>query len=273
MNAPPARNEEARPARLAFRIPRPGLSWQTRIAASRRGFTGPSHPAAHPPQRSPRLCRHRLRYFEIVHPTGPFETEPLPLHSATPLEWGRAVLADPLSLMVDHAFLEKKAATNALELLTRWPNEWMEGWVEALTAVARDEVNHLGQVTRLLLSRGGRLDRFHKNPYANELRQLVRKGEPVELLDRLLVAALIEIRSCERFSVLAQVSTDAEVAAFYRMLFASELGHYRVFLNLARKFTGEAELDSRWREMLAAEAEILSRQQPGPRIHSGVPRG
>ena len=119
-------------------------------------------------------------------------------------------------LLIDHAFLEKKAATNALELLTRWPNDWLDGWVEAMTGVARDEVAHLAQVVRILLSRGGRLDRFHKNPYANALRQLVRKGEPSELLDRLLVAALIEIRSCERFSVLAAASTDEELSGFYR---------------------------------------------------------
>jgi len=198
--------------------------------------------------------------------------ETLPLHSATPLEWGRAALAEPLSLLIDHAFLEKKAATNALELLTRWPNEWLDGWVEAMTGIARDEMAHLAQVVRILLSRGGRLERFHKNPYANGLRQLVRKGEPAELLDRLLVAALIEARSCERFSVLAAASADGELAGFYRALFASELGHYRIFLNLARKFTKEAELEARWREMLGAEARILAEQEPGPRIHSGLPR-
>jgi len=198
--------------------------------------------------------------------------ETLPLHSATPLEWGRAALAEPLSLLIDHAFLEKKAATNALELLTRWPNEWLDGWVEAMTGIARDEMAHLAQVVRILLSRGGRLDRFHKNPYANGLRQLVRKGEPMELLDRLLVAALIEARSCERFSVLAAASADGELAGFYRALCSSELGHYRVFLNLAGKFTKQGELDARWREMLAAEARILAEQEPGPRIHSGLPR-
>ena len=101
-----------------------------------------------------------------------------------------------------------------MELLTRWPNDWLEGWVEAMTAVARDEANHLAQVVRLLLSRGARLDRFHKNPYANALRQLVRKGEPAELLDRLLIAALIEVRSCERFAVLAAASSDEELARF-----------------------------------------------------------
>jgi tRNA-(ms[2]io[6]A)-hydroxylase len=199
------------------------------------------------------------------------EVDLLPLHSRTPIEWGRAVLEEPFLLLIDHAFLEKKAATNALELLTRWPNDWLEGWVEAMTGVARDEVAHLAQVMRILLSRGGRLNRFHKNPYANALRQLVRKASRQELLDRLLVAALIELRSCERFSVLAAASTDAELAGFYRTLFSSELGHYRVFLHLAGKFTAQAELEERWQEMLAAEAVILAAQEPGPRIHSGVP--
>lgn len=202
---------------------------------------------------------------------GQKQPEGLPLLSRTPPEWGRAVLTDPISLLVDHAFLEKKAATNALELLTRWPNDWLDGWVEAMTAVAKDEVAHLVQVTRLLSKKGGRLDRFHKNPYANSLRQLVRKGEPTELLDRLLVAALIEVRSSERFSVLAAVSDDDELSSFYRALSLSEAGHYRVFLELAAKFSALAELNRRWQEMLATEERIMAQQQPGPRIHSGVP--
>jgi len=200
------------------------------------------------------------------------DSEELPLLSRTPIEWGRAVLREPIPLLVDHAFLEKKAATNALELLTRWPNDWLEGWVEAMTAIARDEVTHLGQVTRLILRRGGRLDRFHKSPYANALRQLVRKGEPTELLDRLLVAALIEVRSSERFSVLAAASEDEELGRFYWTLYSSECGHYKMFLKLARKFTRPAELDARWQKMLSEEASILAAQEPGPRIHSGVPR-
>ena len=192
-----------------------------------------------------------------------------PLHSRTPVEWARAVLADPIPLLIDHAFLEKKAATNAMELLTRWPDDWLDGWVETMTAVARDEANHLAQVVRLLLARGGRMDRYHKNPYAGALRLLVRKGEPTELLDRLLVAALIEVRSCERFAVLAEAAEDAELSAFYRSLYASEFGHYTVFLKLARRFTKEAVVEKRWQEMLADEAAILAAQAPGPRIHSG----
>jgi tRNA-(ms[2]io[6]A)-hydroxylase len=205
-----------------------------------------------------------------MHPSELAKLDTLPLHSRTPVEWGRAVLAEPISLLIDHAFLEKKAANNAMELLTRWPNDWTEGWVETMAGVAKDETAHLAQVMRMLLERGGRLDRTHKNSYANSLRLLVRKGEPAEVLDRLLVSALIEVRSCERFAVLAGVSEDAELSAFYHALFSSEFGHYKVFLKLARQIAGEKAAETRWQEMLASEAEILARQPPGPRIHSGL---
>jgi tRNA-(ms[2]io[6]A)-hydroxylase len=212
-----------------------------------------------------------LRYFEIMHPAELAKLDGLPLHSRTPARWGRAVLAEPISLLIDHAFLEKKAANNAMELLTRWPNDWTEGWVETMAGVARDETAHLAQVLHLLIERGGRLDRTHKNSYANSLRLLVRKGEPAEVLDRLLVSALIEVRSCERFAVLAGASEDAELAGFYRALYSSEFGHYKVFLKLACKIAGPAAVEARWQQMLASEAEILARQPAGPRIHSGFP--
>ena len=134
------------------------------------------------------------------------KVEALPLHSRTPVEWARAVLAEPIRLLIDHAFLEKKAASNALELLTRWPGEYVDGWMETMTGIARDEAAHLAQVTRILRRRGARLERMHKNPYATALRQLVRKGHAGEALDRLLVSALIEVRSCERFAMLAAAS-------------------------------------------------------------------
>ena len=178
------------------------------------------------------------------------------------------MLQDPIQLLIDHAFLEKKAANNAMELMTRWPGDWVDGWVETMTAIARDETAHLAQVTRLIVKRGARMERIHKNPYANELRLLVRKGGTGEVLDRLLVSALIEVRSCERFAVLAAASQDRELATFYRALFSSEMGHYKVFLKLARKVAGRAAADARWQEMLAAEAAVLARQEPGPRIHS-----
>ncbi len=209
-----------------------------------------------------------------MHPAQLAKLEALPLHSQTPIEWGRAVLAHPISLLIDHAFLERKAASNALELLTRWPNEWVEGWVETMTGIARDETSHLAQVARILIRRGGRLDRVHKNPYANALRELVRKGEATEILDRLLVSALIEARSCERFAVLAAASnsTDAELASFYQALYSSEFGHYKVFLKLACKVVKREVVELRWQQMLASEAQILAQQAAGPRIHSGPAR-
>jgi tRNA-(ms[2]io[6]A)-hydroxylase len=198
-------------------------------------------------------------------------TETLPLHSLTPFEWGRAALADPVALLADHAFLEKKAAANALDLMTRWPGEWTPGWVETMTGVARDEASHLSQAVRLLTRRGGRMERGHRSAYAKALRLLVRKGGTDELLDRLLVSALIEVRSCERFAVLAAATEDTELAAFYKALFSSEMGHYKVFLKLANKVAPSGTVDARWQYMLTAEARIMEQQPPGPRIHSGVP--
>ena len=196
----------------------------------------------------------------------------LPLRYETPAQWATETLRRPLELLNDHAHLEKKAAANALELLNRWPEPSPpENWVMAMTAISRDEVEHLAVVTRLLSRRGGRLSRQHANPYASELRALVRKGEGrAELVDRLLVSALIEARSCERFELLAEASNDAELGKLYRGLWASERGHYLTFLELAGQVQPPDEVASRWDRMLTAEAAIIARQPPGSRMHSGT---
>src|SRR5215204_4080981 len=157
----------------------------------------------------------------------PTEVE-LPLLYKTPPAWADVVLQEPLALLNDHAHLEKKAATNALELVNRWPEPSPpENWVAAMTAVARDEVEHLAIVSRLLARRGGKLTKSHANPYASDLHKLVRKGTgPGELVDRLMISALIEARSCERFWLLGEVVEDAELRKLYRGLWASEHGHY-----------------------------------------------
>src|SRR5881275_3113806 len=113
----------------------------------------------------------------------------LPLRYQTPPIWAREVLARPLELLNDHAHLEKKAAANALELLNRWPEPRPpENWVAAMTAIARDEIEHLAVVSRLLARRGGKLTKSHSNPYASALHKLVRKGlGPGELVDRLMI--------------------------------------------------------------------------------------
>jgi len=195
----------------------------------------------------------------------------LPLLYHTPPEWAAGVLANPLALLNDHAHLEKKAASNALEMLHRWPEPSPpENWVAAMTAVARDEVEHLAVVCRLLARRGGRLSKSHGNAYASGLHALVRKGGIEGLVDRLLISSLIEARSCERFLLLSTASTDAELTRLYKGLWRSEHGHYLSFLQLAEGVQPAAEVRARWREMLAAEAELIASQLPGPRMHSGL---
>lgn len=196
-----------------------------------------------------------------------------PLASRTPAAWAEHALAAPLELLSDHAHLERKAASNALELVTRWPGSGSPPrWVEVLAAIARDETVHLEAVAARLVARGGGLARVHRNAYASGLRALVRHGQgQFELLDRLLVAALIEARSCERFELLADCpAADAELAGFYRSLMASERGHHRAFLELAELLVPPAAVAARWQELAAAEAQLLAAEPPGPRMHSGV---
>ena len=198
----------------------------------------------------------------------------LPLRYATPSAWAIAVLESPLALLNDHAHLEKKAASNALELLNRWPEPSPpENWVAAMTAVARDEVEHLAVVTRLLARRGGRLARQHANPYAADLHKLVRKGlGRGELIDRLMISSLIEARSCERFLLLASAAleSDAELAKLYKALWSSEHGHYLSFLQLAEQIEPPHVVSTRWNQMLDLEAKLIQQQPPGPRMHSGM---
>lgn len=196
----------------------------------------------------------------------------LPLRHTTPATWAPVVLEDPLALLNDHAHLEKKAATNALELLNRWPEpNPPENWVTAMTAVARDEVEHLAVVSRILARRGGRLTKSHANPYAADLHKLVRRGKGTEeLVDRLMISSLIEARSCERFKLLAEACTDKELAKLYKGLWASEHGHYLSFIQLAQQVMPERAVAKRWGEMLDEESRIIRRQPPGPRMHSGL---
>jgi tRNA-(ms[2]io[6]A)-hydroxylase len=100
---------------------------------------------------------------------------------------------------------------------------------------------------------------------------LVRKGAGLqELLDRLLVSALIEVRSCERFEILARICQDGELAQFYRSLWGSEFGHYAVFLQLGREIVPKRIVEERWSDMIRAEGTIIASQPAGPRIHSGL---
>lgn len=196
----------------------------------------------------------------------------LPLKVLTPKSWASSVLLQPLALLNDHAHLERKAASNALDLLPRWPEaDPPKRWVNMMISVARDETSHLGIVSRILERRGGIMTKSHKNPYAQALREEVRFGTAdKELLDRLLISSLIELRSCERFALLAEASEDEELRKLYKSLWSSEHGHYKAFLDLAYGVRPKPEADKRWEQMLAAEAKIIRSQSAGPRMHSWV---
>lgn len=181
---------------------------------------------------------------------------------------------DLRALLNDHAHLERKAASNALELLSRCPADSdaaaARHWSAVLTGIALDEVEHLKTVNSLLARRDGTLARSHRNAYAAALRDLVRHGQAGELTDRLLVSALIELRSFERFELLAEGIDDEVLQRLYQRLAVSERGHYTTFLELAAQTVPQVEVMSRWEAMLDAEAAIIVAQPPGPRMHSGV---
>jgi tRNA-(ms[2]io[6]A)-hydroxylase len=196
----------------------------------------------------------------------------LPLKYHTPKEWATKVLEEPIVLLSDHAYLERKAATNALDLMNRWIDVRMsEQWVLILSNIAKDETAHLYTVTKLIAERGGKLQRTHKCRYANDLRALVRIGKGnLEVMDRLLVSALIELRSCERFLILGEVATESDLKHLYKSLFASEAGHYKTFLKLAESTTEEQIVAARWEELLEKEGEIIQAQPVSASLHSGI---
>ncbi len=184
----------------------------------------------------------------------------------TPAVWAAAVLVEPEALLSDHAHLERAAAANALALVRRWPDgAEPDRWVSRLSGIARDEVEHLALVSRVLAQRGGALARTHRNPYAAGLRDHVRIGSAQELADRLLVSAAIELRSYERFCLLAEAGH--ELSDLYAGLRDSEAGHHRVFVHLATQ-AGAVEDDVvRWR---AIEADVARAQPPGFAVHAGI---
>lgn len=198
-------------------------------------------------------------------------TSPLPLRYRTPDPWAREAARDIPALLSDQAYLEKKAANNALEFLNLWPSANPPAhWLASIAAIARDETVHLQLVLKIMEKRGIRLERSHKNPYATDLRGLVRVGRgKQDLADRLLVSALIEARSCERFERLADSGIDAELSKFYGSLVSSENGHYQLFVGLAKKVLPAREVETRWEKLLEEEAAVIQAQAPGSRIHSG----
>jgi len=188
----------------------------------------------------------------------------------TPAAWVDAALQDPVTLLVDHANCEKKAASTALSLLYRYVE--YPDLLNKLSRLAREELRHFEQVIAIMQRRGIRYTQLTASRYAGELRQQVRSGEPGRLVDTLLVGAIIEARSCERFAVLAP-ELDPELGEFYRSLLASEARHFTDYLHLAEAHGAAGEVAERLGALLACERRLIEQPDPEFRFHSGCPPG
>jgi tRNA 2-(methylsulfanyl)-N6-isopentenyladenosine37 hydroxylase len=191
------------------------------------------------------------------------------LGTATPAAWVDAA-ADPAMLpllLADHANCEKKAAATALSLLFRY--EAYDALTERLSRLAREELRHFEQVRQLMRARGIAWRRVPASRYAAGLAEGVRKNEPGRLVDRLVVGAFIEARSCERFALLAP-RLDAGLERFYTGLLAAEARHFRHYLELARVFAASG-LEERVAAFRAVENRLVTEPAPELRFHSGPP--
>jgi tRNA-(ms[2]io[6]A)-hydroxylase len=176
------------------------------------------------------------------------------LLSRTPPGWARLAALRFDEVLVDHAHCEKKAAANALSMLAAFPD--VPGLPRAMARLAREEAGHLAQVLHLLERRGLRLGRDPGDPYAQALQTQVRQPRAERLLDRLLVAALIELRSQERLALLAEHLVEPDLRDFYARLATAEAGHGELFWNLAVKVSPE-EAPHRGAQLATAEARLL----------------
>ena len=169
-------------------------------------------------------------------------------------------------LLIDHAHCEKKAAGTAMNLIFAYVEN--EELCREMTLIVKEELEHFELVLDLLHHRGIRFRRLKPSQYGRKLNDLVRNQEPHRAIDRLLVAGLIEARSCERFGLLRDKLEDRALAKFYDDLFESEARHHTTYLRLARMFGDEAEVRCRLDELSAAETRIIAVGEPQPRMHS-----
>ena len=190
----------------------------------------------------------------------------LHLKSPTDSSWFDQVDAHLEEVLIDHAHCEKKAAGTALNLIFHYVED-IELCRE-MTQIVNEELEHFHMVIELLERRGIRFRRLRPSQYGNKLHALVRKTEPERAVDRLLVAGLIEARSCERFQALADHVDDPELAEFYRSLFESEARHHTTYTRLANHFAPEEVVNRRLEELYDAEAAIMAQREPLARMHS-----
>lgn len=185
--------------------------------------------------------------------------------------WARLATQSLEVILTDHAWLEQKAASSCISLIVHYSN--CVELVRTLAPVVSEEWGHFRMVLHELWKRGLSLGPPRKDEYANQLMGWVRRGQgrDIQLLDRLVVGALIEARSCERFRLLSEQVADSDLARFYHDLMISEARHYRTFLELAEVYFREENVRQRWEEGLAYEAEILQQMARRlDRMHDGL---
>ena len=171
-------------------------------------------------------------------------------------------------ILTDHAYCEQKAASSGISLIINYPE--LEELVEEVSKVVDEEWGHFRLVLDELKKRNLKLGRLRKDDYVNALQKKIKNNGTYEelLLDRLLMSALIEARSCERFKLLSMQCSDLDLREFYKKLMVSEAGHYKLFLDFAHKYIDREKVDKRWQFFLDTEAEVMqSIAYRGDRMH------
>lgn len=170
-------------------------------------------------------------------------------------------------ILTDHAWCEQKAATNAIGLITMLPEH--PEIVSELLLIAQEELTHFGQVLEIIKKRGYNFGRTRKDSYVNELVNFIQKGGHRDdvMIDKMLFAAMIEARSCERFKVLTENIKDEELKVFYNDLMISEANHYTTYIGFARQLGDPAKVNKRWEEWLTYEAEVIKSYGKKETIH------
>ena len=192
----------------------------------------------------------------------------LGLKLPTDPRWVNLAEKDLGEILTDHAYCEQKAATSCISLIQQNP-EKIE-MIRELAPIVTEEWGHFRLVLQELDKRNLPLGRQRKDEYVNELMKFQKKGGDREksLVERLLVFALIEARSCERFRLLSLHIADDELKDFYHKFMISEAGHYRLFIDLAKRYGGEEHVKVRWSEYLEYEKGIMDRLElRGDRMH------
>jgi len=193
----------------------------------------------------------------------------LRLQLPTDPRWATIAETNLAEILSDHAWCEQKAATNAINLIIN--NSEKEDLVTAMLEISIEEMEHFKKVHDLIIKRGFTFERERKDDYVNELAKYMKQSSDGSresgLVERLLLAAMIEARSCERFKVLSENLKDKELAQFYRDLMESEANHYTTFITFARKYAETIDVEKRWREWLKQEAKIIANYGNKETIH------